>query len=240
MTCCPMTPPRVVEAPSTRGASLVTATVSVTSPGSSRKSMRVRSATRSLMFSRTTVLKPFACFGTYRLVRPNAESRGAMDRLFLMWAVGSLILLHSLPRKYDRYLLFVYPVLAILAAYGLRRSAAWAGWQALILPNLGWASAVTLSLLQLFHVQFHPTAYPELRQAIPMISKTVYAIRSVSIPVQCNIRFFTEAKVKPIDESEIPNLQPGDILVLPGAYTSSLPPHQLLARGKELTFIKVD
>ena len=183
---------------------------------------------------------PFACFGTYRLLRASDETRTATDRLFLAWALGTLTLLHLLPRKYDRYLLFVYPVLGILAAYGLDGSALWARWRTFILPNIGWAAALLLIALQTFHVQFHPTAYPELQRAAPIMDETVYVIRSVPVPVQCNIRFFTDSKVNPIEASEIPNLRTGDVLVLPRAHKVDLPPHQVLAQGKELIVIRLN
>jgi 4-amino-4-deoxy-L-arabinose transferase-like glycosyltransferase len=192
---------------------------------------------------------PFVIFGTYRLFRALVEPRTAegkdLDRLLIVWALGSLVLLHLLPRKYDRYLLFVYPVLAMLGAYGLQRSALWPGWKTLILPNLGWASALVLVVLQLSHIQFHVTAYPELAQTIPMIKRSpVYALGRVPMGAQCNIRFFTNAKVKPIEESYISRLEPGDVLVFPRAQQSALAPglspHETLAQGKELIFIKID
>ena len=179
---------------------------------------------------------PLAYFGASRLFR----SDGRIDRLVLIWALGTLVLLHLLPRKYDRYLLFVYPALAILAAYGLQLSRFWRPWCSLLLPNAGWAAALTLAALQLAHVKFHVTGYPELARTIPLMHGTVYALRGVPMPVQCNIRFFSDARVKLIDGSTVFRMESGDILVVPRAAASNLPPHSLLAEGKELRIIKID
>jgi len=186
---------------------------------------------------------PFAVFGVWKLFRAMIRGPSAtksLDRLLAIWALGTLVLLHLLPKKYDRYLLFVYPALAIIAAYGLNRSTLWRHWKDFILPNVGWAAAVTLTALQIANVKFHVTGYPELSRTIPAMHGTVYALQNVPMPVQCNIRFFSNARVKTIDESGVPNLHSGDILVLPRAYNSDLPAHQLLAQGKQLIIIKLN
>lgn len=198
---------------------------------------------------------PLVIYGAYRLIRARnaTDSLQTMDRLFIGWASVSLLLLHLLPRKYDRYLLLVYPVLAILAAYGLYHSAVWQRWRTIVVPHLGWAAALVLILLQLFHVQFHATGHPELAQALPAIRQAqlragmnrpaVYALGPVPISLQCNIRFFADAQVEQVEDSRIPDFRPGDIVVLPSVSQSKLdvqlPPHHALAQGRRAVFLSI-
>jgi 4-amino-4-deoxy-L-arabinose transferase-like glycosyltransferase len=181
---------------------------------------------------------PFGAFGAWQLIRARTGQPG--HRLLIVWALGTLVLLHLLPRKYDRYLLFVYPALAILVAYGLHRSRFWERWKTVVLPNLGWAGVVIVVALQLAHVRLHSTAYPELAQAVPALNqaRVVYALKSVPLNIQCNIRFFSNANVQSINESSFPTLQRDDILVVPSSYRG-LPAGEIISRGKHIAFLRV-
>lgn len=186
-------------------------------------------------------------FGAYQLVRQRSlaeEHARSWDRLLIVWAFGSLIILHLLPRKYDRYLLLVYPALAILVAYGLSQTRFWKTWNSAVLPHLGWVAAVLAIILQVSGVRLHATAYPELAQALPAINHaprgTIYTLDTVPMPLQCSIRFFSNAKVLPITVGRLKNLHAGDLLVIPGQTTESLPPHRAIVAGKSATFVVLD
>src|SRR5436190_9826421 len=177
-------------------------------------------------------------FGAYKIIRERssaAEHARICERLLLIWAFGSLLLLHLLPRKYDRYLLLVYPALAILVAYGLSRTPLCGAWKSRLLPHLGWFSLVVAISLQSSGVRLHATAYPELARAIPAINQApggaIYAVDTIPIPLQCSIRFFSNVRVLPIHTITLPNLRPDDILVVPRQFTEPLPPHRTIAEG---------
>ena len=181
---------------------------------------------------------PFAAFGAWRFVRGGTATPS--HRLLIVWAFGTLLVLHLLPRKYDRYLLFVYPALAIFVAYGLYRSIFWQRWKNVVLPNVGWAAALIAIVLQLANVRLHTTAYPELAQAVPAMNeaRTVYALKSVPLNIQCNMRFFSSAKVQSIEQSAIPSLERDNILVVPSG-RSTLPRGEIVSRGKHLIFLRL-
>jgi len=183
-------------------------------------------------------------FGAYQFFRQrgSADERSrAWDRLLIVWAFGTLIILHLLPRKYDRYLLLVYPALAILVAYGLWRTRFWATWKASFLPNLGWIALMLATILQLSGVRLHATGYPELAKALPAIKQApgaaIYALDSVPMPVQCSVRFFSNAKVIVIDTATLQTLHAGDIIAVSRQVTQAMPPHRIIAQGKNVSFL---
>lgn len=183
-------------------------------------------------------------FGAYQLVRQrtSADEHGrSWDRLLIVWAFGSLIILHLLPRKYDRYLLLVYPALAILVAYGLSQTRFWKTWRCVLLPHLGWVAAASAIVLQISGVRLHSTAYPELVQAIPAINRAprgaIYALHSVPMPLQCSIRFFSNVNVVTINPTTLDKLHSGDIIVIPRQSSRDLPAHRIIAEGKNVTFL---
>jgi hypothetical protein len=191
---------------------------------------------------------PFAIYGAWRM-RANA----AENRMFIAWAAISLVILHLIPRKYDRYLLLVFPVFAIFAAHGLSQCRFWPAWQRMVLPNIGWTTAILFIGLQLFHVRLHTMKYPELAQSVSAIKVSqaqagnnrpaVHTVGAVGVPVQCAIRFYTNAKVADIGENRTGPLQAGDIVVLPRErepqLAPTLPVHETVARGKVLTVLRV-
>jgi 4-amino-4-deoxy-L-arabinose transferase-like glycosyltransferase len=195
---------------------------------------------------------PFALYGGWRLYAAERGSavRRAEDRMFLAWAVISLVILHVIPRKYDRYLLLVFPVLAIFAAWGLSQWRFWMWWERRALPNLGWIVAIVFVGLQVFNVRLHTLKYPELAQSVSAMNESqaragkaraaVYAVDGVGVSVQCAIRFYTNAKVAEFDEK---SLRAGDIVVLLRERESELgkklPRYETLARGKTLLFLRV-
>lgn len=195
---------------------------------------------------------PFALYGGWRLYAAEKSSsvRRPEDRTLLAWAVISFVILHVIPRKYDRYLLLVFPVLAIFAASGMSQWRFWPWWQRVVLPNFGWFAAITFLALQIFNVRLHTLKYPELAQSIPAINQSqtqagkghaaVYATDDIGISAQCAIRFYSNAKVARFEKT---NLQAGDIVVLPSEReserTAKLPRHETIARGKTLVFLRI-
>ena len=181
---------------------------------------------------------PLGVLGACRLIR--ARPARPEYRLLLVWALGTLIVLHFLPRKYDRYLLFVYPALAIFVSHGVQRSRFGERWNKFVLPNLGWAAVLIVIVLQLANVRLHRTAYPELAQAVPAMNQAgvVYAIKSVPMSIQCSMRFYSNAKVQPIERSFLPSLKTDDVVVVPQSQTA-LPPGQVISRGKHLVILRI-
>lgn len=191
---------------------------------------------------------PLGIFGAYKWCRQpgdTQESHRAWDRLHIVWAFGGLIVLHLIPRKYDRYLLFVYPALAILVAYGLWRTRFWQTWKSYLLPHLGWISIAIAIVLQLSGVRLHSTAYPELVQALPAINNaaggTAYAVHGVPTAIQCSIRFFSHSKLLTIAYPQLQSLKPGDILVVPRQRPSdlALPPHRTIAEARHVSILAI-
>ena len=189
---------------------------------------------------------PFAAFGMWRL--PSSRPYRAEERVFITWFLLAFLILHLIQRKYDRYLLLIFPVLAIFAAYGLRQTRLWSWWEFKVLPHAGWALVTLVIVLGLFTVPLHSTKYPELAQTIVPINRAqagksrpaVYA-QGIGVSAECAIRFYTEAKV--VSATNKPRFEPGDILVLPrgreSRYYAVLPPHEVLARGKTLAIYRI-
>ncbi|HKQ40244.1 MAG TPA: glycosyltransferase family 39 protein [Verrucomicrobiae bacterium] len=186
-------------------------------------------------------------YGAYQLLRERISAddyRRSWDRLLIVWAFGSLLVLHLLPRKYDRYLLLVYPALAILVAYGLSRTRFWQLWKSQVLPYLGCVALTVAIILQLSSVRLHATGYPELAQALPAINhapgRTIYALNSVPMPLQCSVRFFGNAKVLMINASALQTLHAGEILLIPRSFNQPLPSYHAIARGKTALFLVIE
>ena len=189
---------------------------------------------------------PLAIFGMWRL--PSSRPYRAEDRVFITWFMLAFLILHLIQRKYDRYLLLIFPVVAIFAASGLRQLRVWSWWESKALPHVGWTFAVLVFALGLFNVPLHSTKYPELAQAIASINQAqagksrpaVYA-QGIGVSAECAIRFYTEARVVAVTNKL--RLEPGDILVLPrgreSRYYPVLPPHEVLARGKTLAIFRI-
>ena len=191
---------------------------------------------------------PLGIFGAYQLRRQPAsaeEHHRAWDRFHIVWAFGALVVLHLLPKKYDRYLLLVYPALAILVAYGLWRTQLWETWKSRVLPHLGWIAVVGVIIVQFSGVRLHSTAYPELAKALPEINNAkdgaIYAMHNVPMPLQCSIRFFSQAKVLITSDAELQKLKAGDILVIPRQQplNVALPPHRTIAEGRQARIVSL-
>jgi len=191
---------------------------------------------------------PLGLFGGYHLCRQPAaaqERHRAWDRFHIVWAFGAIVILHLLPKKYDRYLLLVYPAFAILVAYGIWRTRFWESWRARVLPHVGWISLVVMIIVQFSGVRLHSTAYPELAQALPAINNApgamIYAAHNVPMPLQCSIRFFSRAKVLVIGDSQLQKLRPDDILVIPRQQPLkvALPPHRTIAEGRQARILSL-
>lgn len=180
---------------------------------------------------------PLAIYGGWTLARSDTAG-GPVRKLFISWLIISLSILHLISRKYDRYLLLVFPVMGILAAYGFSRLGFWRWWTRYALPNLGWA-AILIGLYFTACVPMYMIKYPELAQATQNINaaqgNTVYTFGSVGISAQCAIRFYTNARVVTLKPVGIGSLRPGDIIVwprdIPGALRQKVPHCEILAEG---------
>jgi hypothetical protein len=83
--------------------------------------------------------------------------------------------IHVVPSRFDRYLLPLFPLLAVLAADAVRHSALADGWNRRVLPYAGLVAAGVWAGLTAAQVPLHRVSFPEIHAAVRVIDRAIEA-----------------------------------------------------------------
>jgi 4-amino-4-deoxy-L-arabinose transferase-like glycosyltransferase len=168
---------------------------------------------------------PAAAVGVWRLAaRPPA---GRRDALLLAWIATVFVLIHLVNRKYDRYLLPLFPALALAVPLAFT-GRWWAFIRARVLPFAGLAAAGIVLALEISGAPLRRTSTPELHQALTVLNPAlasptgaavrVYVARDLREVERCKLYFYSSAtNAAPFvrfDGRMRKRLKPGDVLVI--------------------------
>jgi hypothetical protein len=162
---------------------------------------------------------------------PPAKRMRTIDRLALSWIIVYFIAIHFSAIRSSRYLIPLFPWLAVLATVGLYALAPLRRfWRRHVLPIAGVLAIGICAVLNSLDIPLAQTLNPELLRVAPLIRQSVsqrlpggmpperprvYLFGSDDVQQACLLRFYTDARVLRVqDESALRSLARGEFVAI--------------------------